>query len=154
VRHAVDSRCRRIDSFFARASAENIDEEISSDLARYGAILASGYVERCIEVIILDRLQTRAQPRVLQFVKSWFKKGSNYDCEAIYQLLMRFDVDWGAKFKTFTEGNPELIESMTSIYTLRNSVAHGGDQNRGLKGVKTLFEDAKIVIEGVIDATI
>ena len=99
MRHAIKNRERKLDEFFLRA--ENVtDDELKSDLARFGAVLVCGYIERCVEIIVLERLTPRAQPRVLQFIKGHFKRGTNYDCEAICQLLTRFDQHWENKFRS------------------------------------------------------
>ncbi|GAA0318268.1 hypothetical protein GCM10009087_30880 [Sphingomonas oligophenolica] len=152
MRHAIESRERKLDAFFARAKGAG-DDELKSDLGRLGAVLVCGYVERCVEVVILDRLTTRAQPRVLQFIKSYFKKGTNYDCEAICQLLIRFDQSWEAAFRSTISKNDQWSTSLASAYFLRNSIAHGGDGNKGLPGVETLYTDCKNIVVALVEAT-
>ena len=152
MRHAIESRERKLDAFFARAKTTN-DDELKSDLARFGVVLVCGYVERCVEVIILDRLTTKAQPRVLQFIKSRFKKGTNYDCEAISQLLIRFDQNWEAAFRKVIKTNEQWSSSLSSAYDLRNSIAHGGDGNRGLSGIEEIYTDCKYIVDTLVEAT-
>jgi len=152
MQHSIDSRQRKLDTFFARARAVK-DDELKSDMARFGLVLVCGYVERCVEVIILDRLTSRAQPRVLQFIKTYFKKGTNYDCEAICQLLIRFDQGWSDAFRTTIEANDGWEASLTSAYALRNSIAHGGDGNKGLPGVEAFYTDCKNIVAALIEAT-
>jgi len=153
MRHAIDSRIRSLDAFFKRAADPQISDEIRADLARYGAVLVCGFIERSVEVIILERLKSRAHPRVINFVSAWFKKGTNYDCDAICQLFERFDTLWSRRFRDFMDKNARVVSSVDSVYTLRNSIAHGGDQNRGLAGVKSLYADARDVVEAMIVAT-
>jgi hypothetical protein len=152
MRHAIESRERKLNAFFARAK-KTVDDELKSDLARFGAVLVCGYVERCVEVVILERLSNRAQPQVLQFIKSYFKKGTNYDCEAICQLLIRFDPDWEAAFRSMINKNDQWLSSLVSAYNLRNSIAHGGDGNKGLAGVEALYLDCKSIVVALEDAT-
>jgi RiboL-PSP-HEPN len=122
-------------------------------LARHGAILLCGYVERSVEVIVLDRLNRRAHERVMQFVKSHFKRGTNYDCEAICQLLERFDTAWARKFRAFVEANDAVKEGLSSVYTVRNSVAHGGDQSLGARRLVDLYVLCKQCVEAVVVST-
>ena len=117
----------------------DIEEEIQADLARYGAVLICGYVERCAEVIIIERLARKAHPRVINFVKSHFKRGTNYNCIAISELLERFDLDWARRFREFCDSNAQHVTEIESAYNLRNSIAHGGDATRGMAGVGKLF---------------
>lgn len=152
MQHSIASRERKLEEFFARAKGAG-DDELKSDLARLGAVLVCGYVERCVEVVILDRLTTRAQPKVLQFIKSHFKKGTNYDCEAICQLLIRFDQNWETAFRSTINKNDQWLSSLASAYSLRNSIAHGGDGNKGLVGIEALYMDCKNVVGALIEAT-
>lgn len=152
MRHAITGREQKLDAFFARAKGIG-DDELKSDLARFGAVLVCGYVERCVEVVILDRLTTRAQPRVLQFIKSHFKKGTNYDCEAICQLLLRFDQNWETAFRATISKNDQWSTSLVSAYNLRNSIAHGGDGNKGLLSIETLYTDCKNIVVALMEAT-
>ena len=153
MRHSIDSRVRRLDAFFQRARNPDLTDEIRSDLARLGVVLVCGFVERCVEVVILDRLSSRAHPRVNSFIKSHFRRGTNYDCEAICQLLERFDLNWSRRLRGALASRNDIAEALSSAYTLRNSIAHGGDQHRGLKGVEDLYIDAKQLVEAMILAT-
>ena len=129
------------------------DEEVAANLRRFGTVLICGFVERSIEVILLDRLKTLAHPRVLQFVKSYFKRGTNYNCETISQLLERFEPDWKTNFKNFMESNEKEVDGLSSTYAVRNSVAHGGNHSIGAIALRERRDDAKRIVDAVIKAT-
>lgn len=150
---SIENRKRQLDAFFHRATTTQMTDESRSDLAKYGAVLVCGFIERCVELVVLERLTQLAHPRVIKFVKSHFKRGTNYECEPICQLLERFDADWASGFRIFVENNRRLEEQVSSAYTLRNSIAHGGDANRGLNGVRELYDAAKAVVDGLVAAT-
>jgi RiboL-PSP-HEPN len=122
-------------------------------LAKFGAVQICGFVERSVEIVVLERLTGRAHSRVVSFVKGHFKRGTNYDCEAICQLLARFDLEWEAKMRAFLKANDNLNEAMKSAYTLRNAIAHGGQASRGLAGVIDLYKDAKKIVEALVECT-
>lgn len=153
MRFQINSRKEKLDKYFQRVNASKSNDEIRSDLAKHGAILICGFVERCVELVILERLSGLTHPRITKFIRSYFKRGTNYDCEAICQLLERFDLDSASSFRLFMTSNDHLVQAMTSVYTLRNSIAHGGDANSGLKGVMDLYAAAKETIDGLINAT-
>ena len=150
---AITSRKRQLDSFFSRATASSNSEEVRSDLSRYGIILVCGFVERSVELVILDRIQKKAHPRVRNFVRGHFKRGTNYDCEAIRQLLERFDNAWSENFKMLAGERDDVIQAVSSAYALRNSIAHGGNANLGLKGVLELYKAAQTIVDGMCVAT-
>ena len=149
----LDARKKKLDSYFERVSSAEVSDQIRADLAQLGAVLVCGFVERSVEIVVLDRLTGLAHPRVKAFVKAHFKKGTNYDCEAICQLLVRFDLKWEANMREFIRQNDRLISSLKSAYTLRNSIAHGGTGNRGLVGVSDLYKDAKFLVDGLVNCT-
>ena len=136
-----------------RAPLTQLPEEIQSDLARHGTILICGFIERSVELVIMDHVTSKAQPRIASFVKGYFKRGTNYDCEAIAQLLDRFDVDWGDKFRAFKASRYDIVQAVNSAYELRNSISHGGTANRAIRGVMELFKSAKAAVDALIVAT-
>lgn len=143
---AIQSRINQLDAYFEMATGQDLPDEMQKHLSKLAAVLVCGFVERSVEIIVLDRLVSRAHPKVLNFVKSHFKRGTNYDCEAIHQLLARFDPGWQTNFKIFMNDNDQIVASLTSVYGIRNSVAHGGDMNRSISGIKTIFEDCKTLV--------
>jgi len=153
VNPAIESRKRQLDAFFARALDPKLTEEIQSDLAKHGTILICGFIERSVELVIMNHVTTRAHPRVASFVKGHFRRGTNYDCEAIAQLLDRFDPRWGGKFRSFKDARDDIVQSINSAYTLRNSIAHGGTENRGLRGVVDLYRAAQEAVDALLSAT-
>jgi hypothetical protein len=151
--HAIESRKQQLDAYFRRAADLAISDEVRSDLAKHGIVLVCGFVERSVETIIMEKIAQRAHRRVQNFVRGYFRIGTNYNCEAITQLLDRFDIGWAAKFRAFLKPRDDLAEALRSAYELRNSIAHGGTGNRGLRGVQDLYASAKEVVDGMEAAT-
>jgi hypothetical protein len=88
---------------------------------------------------------------VQNFIRGYFKIATNYNCEVNAQLLDRFDVGWGTKFRALLKTRDDLVEALRSAYDLRNSIAHGGTGN--LRGVQEPYASAKEVIDGMEVAT-
>jgi hypothetical protein len=51
-----------------------------------GCVLICGNLERCIEILLTERIGPRSAPQVTPFLRAYFKRGSNYDCDQICQL--------------------------------------------------------------------
>lgn len=145
----VRSRTDALRKYVQRVTDPSIPSQIASDLFKFGAVMTCGTVERCVEVIILERLAKKAHPKVLSFVKSHFKRGTNYDCDAILELLGRFDEKWRSDFETYLVQNPALGASLTSCYAVRNPIAHGASASLGGARLKKLADDAILLIEAL-----
>jgi len=78
--------------------------------------------------------------QVTPFLRAYFKRGTNYDCEQISQLLYRFDTDWGRAFEAYIDANGQISESISSCYAVRNSVAHGGWQSLGPRILRQYYD--------------
>jgi hypothetical protein len=89
----------------------------------------------------------------LNFVKSHFLRGTNFDCAAIEQLLNRFDSGWYRSFQKFIEDNPEIKEGISSCYSVRNSVAHGGTMSVGSARLRELFDVSRRLIDAIARCT-
>lgn len=149
---AIDQRFRRLEEQINLASNVD-DEELSANLSKFGTVLICGFVERSVEVVVLDRLSKKAHPRIINFVKSYFKRGTNYNCNAICQLLERFDPSWRDKFVEFMNKNEKEVDALSSTYNMRNRVAHGDDANISSYTLKERCLDAKKVIDALIVST-
>ena len=128
---AIEQRFIALDKLIRAAQAKGLDEQTASYFCKLGSVLICGNLERCIELILSERISSRSPPQVMSFLKAYFKRGANYDCDQISQLLYRFDTTWGRDFEEFVEKNSAVREGISSCYAVRNSVAHGGGQSLG-----------------------
>jgi RiboL-PSP-HEPN len=150
---AIETRAAELQKYIASLADKSLPEETKAYLIRFGTVLICGYVERAIEIIVLTRLTKKAHPRVLSFVQSHFKRGRNMDCEAIGQLLNRFDASWYRAFLSFVDANADVKEGISSCYSVRNSVAHGGTGSLGANRLNELLELSSRLIDGIKAAT-
>lgn len=129
------------------------DHEIATQLRRHCVVLICGFVERSVEIVILERLSKRAQPVVLSYIKSQFKRGKNYDCDAISSLLARFETDWKNRFAEDIKLNEQVVEGLSSLYGIRNVIAHGNVANISSSTLKDRCADAELIVAALIAAT-
>lgn len=142
----IENRFSTLKKLIDKACAKNLEEEHASYLCKLGCVLVCGNLERCIEIIITSRFD-RSPRQINKFFKSYFKKGTNYDCEAIVSFLSKLDVAWGDKFKNSLRDQDKL--SISSCYSVRNSIAHGGGQGIGPVSLMQYYEASFNVIAGV-----
>ncbi|WP_332819993.1 HEPN domain-containing protein [Sphingopyxis sp.] len=149
----LDSRFAAVDAFIRGSSGAQAPEMVKAELYRFATVRICGYIERSIEIIIMERLRSRAHPKVLNFVAAYFKYGKNLDTVATSDLLNRFDSAWQKAFDAFVVANPDVKELVNSCYGLRNTIAHGG--NAGVTDVRALqlLGGAKRMIDAVVLAT-
>jgi hypothetical protein len=100
----------------------------------------AGTLRGVSKILLTERIGPRSAPQVTPFLRAYFKRGVNYDCEQICQLLYRFDSDWGRAFEAYLKANGQVSESISSCYAVRNSVAHGGGQTLGPQALKQYFD--------------
>lgn len=153
MRLPIDQRLATLTGFIHRACAMDDGDIVRKSLLQFGAVLVCGFVERSVEIVILERLKNRAQPKVLTFIKSHFKRGTNYDCEAVAQLLSRFDQEWELKFRNLVGLHTSLEEQIKSCYSVRNAVAHGSVHTVSEQSIRDYLDSANRLVDCLIGAT-
>jgi hypothetical protein len=131
VSFEIEQRFKRLEELVMAAADRDLDGQVASYICRLGSVQICGNLERCVELILIARLADRSPKQVGRFLRRYFERGVNYDCERICQLLYRFDSSWGHAFEDFVNANDHLRQSVSSCYAVRNSVAHGGPQTIG-----------------------
>jgi DNA-binding transcriptional LysR family regulator len=137
VSFEVERRFAALEKLVNQANQKGLDEEQASHLSKLGSVLVCGNIERCVEILVTSRFASNSPRQVASFMQAYFKRGTNYDCDAISQLLHRFDGDWGRKFEQALK--QETRTSVSSCYAVRNSVAHGGGMSLGPRSLKQYF---------------
>lgn len=153
MRLSIDSREAALGAFIGRCREVDVPEDIQAQMRVHSVVQLCGYIERSVEVIILARIEKRAHPRLIEFVKSYFSKGTNFRCSVIKSFLERFDTGWARKFQDFIDDNDDLVELINSAYTFRNQAAHGNSVTLGSGRLDDLFGGAKLVVQAIIDST-
>jgi hypothetical protein len=144
----VNSRFEDVGKVVVAAQGKNLEAETASCYCKLGCILICGTIERSVEILVTERVAGRSVPQVSSFLKSFFKRGTNYDCEEIERLLFRFDNNWGHSFRSYATSNEQVKTSISSCYAVRNSIAHGGSQSLGPRILRQYFDDAfALVVE-------
>jgi hypothetical protein len=133
----IEQRFNDLEKLVVAAEQRGIDPQVQSYFCKLGIVLICGNIERCIEYIVTERIGK--SPQIASFLKVYFKRGTNYDCDEIKQLFYRFDKNWGTAFEHYVNGNTFIKDSISSCYGLRNSVAHGGAGNIGHQGLRQYF---------------
>lgn len=149
----IEPRFRHLEELVVAAADKNLDGRMASYICRLGSVQICGNPERCVELILIARLADRSPKQIGSFLRRYFQRGVNYDCERICQLLYRFDSDWGHTFESFVTVNDHLKESVSSCYTVRNSVAHGGSQSIGPRILRQYY-DASLEIVINLEETV
>lgn len=147
----VERRFAALEKLVNRANKKGMDEEEAAYLSRLGSVLVCGNIERCVETLLVNRVSANSSKQASAFIKSYFKRGVNYDVDAILQLLFKFDGEWGRRFEQGV--TQETRESISSCYSIRNSVAHGGGGSLGPRTLKQYYE-ASLTLIALLDQSI
>ena len=135
----IEHRFSSLEQLVVLANSKDTDELTASYLSRLGSVLVCGNLERCLEIVITERF-SRFGHQIPSFFRSFFKRGTNYDCDEIKQFLFKFDKGWGEAFESYIASNSHVKEGLNSCYAIRNAIAHGGSQSLGPRTLKQYFD--------------
>ncbi len=131
-----------IASLFKQAGS--LQEEIQASLARYACVLASSYLEAAFRELVSSYTRSRAGNPVRRYVDSTLGTFRDPNMEKILQLVGRFNEEYRRSLEEQTVG--ELKDSLDSISSNRNNIAHGRRSGISLGQVQIYYRNARTVV--------
>lgn len=120
------------------------DDEIKAHLSRYFCIKISGYLENVIKILIVHYSDGSSPKEVSNYLQQDVKNITNLSGEKIDRILTKFSKDWSSKFAERV--SEQQIESLNSIISNRNNIAHGQQDNISLSVMIQYYEDLKGIV--------
>ena len=134
-RQRIDSIIMQMDG--AISSAEfRIQNVFSSHLV----ILASGHVEISVREIINRYVSQKSNLKINKFITHTIERENSLNCEKIGRVLDKFDMNWRIELAQIVLTSER--ESINSLKTLRDQIAHGKQNSTGYITVKEYFKDS------------
>lgn len=126
-------------------SIRNIqDDELKAHMAKYFCIRISGYLENVIKILVLNYAEGSSPKPISNFLNEDLKSITNLSKEKLERLLKKFSNDWLQDFQSrVTE---RQMESLNSIISNRNSIAHGQQDSISYRVIEQYYNDLKEVI--------
>lgn len=119
-------------------------------LIKYAVIRACGTIEQSYKTIIADYYEAFS-PQLVGFISKHVRESStNPSYQNIKKQLYDFDSAKADSYKTNVSAlanNARVIQSLESLRTLRNDVAHGSNITISITNVGQYFTDSVILIK-------
>ncbi|MEM8639476.1 MAG: HEPN domain-containing protein [Cyanobacteria bacterium P01_G01_bin.54] len=116
---------------------ESLDKEnLKNELSRYICIRISGLIEQTVRGFYEEYAASKSSPNVSRYVSRKMKSFQNPDIKKVIDLARDFSEDWEAEISDLDD---EIKDAVTSIVTVRHSVAHGGEQGMTLSKAKDYY---------------
>jgi len=145
-----DEYIRKLDNDFKLA--DGAEDELQSVLAKYLCIRLCGFMEVCLK----ERIQTFVKDRrshiaIVTYVSKAIKDITNLNSKKLQAALKSFSEDWESYYvSNVTE---EMKDTLGSLYTNRNIIAHGGNVDMSLTQLKAHYSNLKAVAD-IIDKAV
>ena len=136
---------QRLDNLFVKITAFSDDIELQSHWARYLCICVSGFLENSVRMIYSQYAKNKSTPQIANFVESQLDEFQNPKMEKILRLTGLFSREWESNLRKDTEG--ELKDSVDSIVSNRNNIAHGQDVAITYVRIKIYYQNALKVVD-------
>jgi hypothetical protein len=139
-----DDYIRKLDSDFKLA--KDAEDEIQSVLAKFICIRLSGFVEVCLKEKIqrfVDKRKTHAA--VCSYIENSMRGMTNLTFDKLRNILNSFSGDWACYFEM--KVTEEMKSSLGTIYTNRNTIAHGGNANITIRQLEKHYNNLKAVAD-------
>jgi RiboL-PSP-HEPN len=125
------------------------DTEVQADFARYLLVLTAGFLENCVEAILLDFTRKRSAPEVVFYVERQLANWTNPNCEKIKTIFGLFKADWRDQLEAFLID--EKKDRINGLVALRHRVAHGEYVGTTLSQAKEYYGSALAVVQFMLE---
>ncbi len=133
---------KKLDSDFALAA--KAEDEMQATFAKYICVRLGGFMETSLKESIQNFVEARKSHSVISsYIKTRLQDITNLNAEKIERVLKSFSDDWCREFKK--RSTDEMRMSLGSVYTNRNDIAHGGNNNVSLTNLKNDYANLKSV---------
>ena len=151
-------RIERIDDALQRcarhlSSAQSIDEEIENLLTQSILILICGEFERKLKGLILERCARVSDLPIRNYIGNYTRTAlRSLRLSDLTGLLSRFGPGHSMEFRKRYEGNSIAANMYDSVWTNRNSVAHGEGSSATFGDVRRFYQEGHVVLDYFRDA--
>ncbi len=135
----------RLDQAFLLGEDNDIDDEVRSHFSRYLCVIAAGYIEESVRILLTSYIKLRCPLTIQRYAGIQFQYITNLKSKKIKDLLNEFDVQWGKSFEDKIDQS--VIDALDSIVSNRHLIAHGKAAGISYKTIREYWESAKIAIE-------
>ena len=151
TRLASDEYRRKIISDFSLAEKIE-DPELQAKMAKFLCVRVSGYIEVFIKERITNFIEDRKSHKVIKsYIQAAVKNITNLNNKKMVELLKSFSSDWAEHYENnVTE---EMKSSLGSVYSLRNNIAHGGNDSLSLLVLKDHYFNIEQLLD-IVDKSI
>jgi len=143
MRLQIENQERKLDVLFTTITAVK-DDELKAHLSKYFCVRISGYLENVIKLLVSNYSEGSSPRAVSNYLQNDLKSVTNLSEEKMLRVLAKFSEDWSADFtERVTE---QQMQSLNSIVSNRNSIAHGQQDNISHKVIKQYYDDLKQIV--------
>lgn len=130
---------------------EEIDTEIKSGFVSFLCVRISVYIESSVKIILREyvRSNTGDSPYIANFVNWQLEFTMNPKRSRILDLVERFNPSWKQSLDEFIVG--ELDQSLGTVVSNRNKIAHGENVVMTAGQIRKYFEDAQRIVEFIYE---
>ena len=117
-----------------------VDMLAASTFGQFMAVKASGFVETSLQQTIYEYAKRKSDTRIAAYVLQQATYLNSLNCEKIQRFLAPFNKDWWDLICGHC--NQQVRDSVDSLKTVRDDVAHGKHNGTGIRIVRRYFEDS------------
>ncbi|MGE4288635.1 MAG: HEPN domain-containing protein [Salinivirgaceae bacterium] len=143
MRLRLDSQERKLDALLIQINGTQ-DDEIKAHLSKYFCVRVSGYLENVIKSLVANYSEGTSPQAVSTYVQNTMKNVTNLSEEKLTKLLKKFNEDWESTF--LDKVSDQQLESLNSLISNRNSIAHGQQDNISHRYIGQYYSDVKGIV--------
>lgn len=144
MRLRLDNQTRKLDTLLESIGSVT-DDELKAHLSKYFCVKISGYLENVIKVLVANFSEGSSPRAVSNYLQQDLKRVTNLSENRLGELLKKFSPYWEEQF--FQRVTEQQMESLNSVISNRNNIAHGQQDNISYRIIGQYYNDIKEIAD-------
>jgi len=144
MRLQIKNQERKLDELLKNIDTVT-DDELKAHLSKYFCVRISGYLENVLKILVANYSEGSSPRPVSNYLQNDLKNVTNLSEEKMQRLLNKFSEDWCINFTD--KVTEQQLQSLNSIISNRNSIAHGQQDNISYKVIGQYYADLKEIVK-------
>lgn len=140
----IDNQERKLDELLKNIDAVH-DDELKAHLSKYFCVRISGYLEIVLKCLVCKYSEGNSPKPVSNYLQNDLKNITNLSPDKIQKTLCKFSIEWYDNFES--KVTEQQLQSLNSIISNRNSIAHGQQDNISYKVIVQYYNDLKEIVK-------
>jgi hypothetical protein len=134
----VDRRYRKLSAEFSLIDEQELSMRLESQYARYLCVQVSGFAEQSVKALVSEYARIQSSGHIHRYVEGQLNLVWGMNVDKFQKIVQALNPTW---WEAISNDHNQELDSLASVVSTRNQIAHGGDPGITFATISNYFQD-------------